>query len=138
MQGDALRALLQDELIASDVQCSQLVAHAALQIAGVSTDAFPARPVRNFSMVYVQVPVHPNQPPQVGSLRGLCTAPAVMVPGMHLRRSGTLCRHADPGRLHPQVCVLWLSSAGPPPGHCSSLPGGIVYCLLAQPELEHP
>ena len=67
MQGDALRSLLQDELIASDVQCSQLVAHAALQIAGVSTDAFPARPVRNFSMVYVQVPVYPNQPPQVGA-----------------------------------------------------------------------
>lgn len=80
MQGDALRALLQDEVIASDVQCSQLVAHAALQIAGVSTDAFPARPVRNFSMVYVQVPVHPNQPPQVGGLPGWCPAPAVMLP----------------------------------------------------------
>ncbi len=55
LQGDALHQLLQDELIRADVQCSQLVAHAALQIAGTATDHFPCRPVRSFAQVQIQV-----------------------------------------------------------------------------------
>lgn len=55
LQGDALHLLLQDELVRGDVQCSQLVAMAALQIAGTTTDSFPCRPVRSFSQVQVQV-----------------------------------------------------------------------------------
>ena len=55
LQGDALHQLLQDELIRGDVQCSQLVAHAALQIAGTATDHFPCRPVRSFAQVQIQV-----------------------------------------------------------------------------------
>ena len=58
LQGDALHQLLQDELIRADVQCSQLVAHAALQIAGTATDHFPCRPVRSFAQVQVQVSGH--------------------------------------------------------------------------------
>lgn len=55
LQGDALHVLLQDELVRGDVQCSQLVAHAALQIAGTTTDHFPCRPVRSLAAVQVQV-----------------------------------------------------------------------------------
>ena len=55
LQGDALHLLLQDELVRADVQCSQLVAHAALQIAGTATDHFPCRPVRSLAQVQVQV-----------------------------------------------------------------------------------
>lgn len=55
LQGDALHLLLQDELVRADVQCSQLVAMAALQIAGTTTDSFPCRPVRSFSQVQIQV-----------------------------------------------------------------------------------
>lgn len=55
LQGDALHLLLQDELVRGDVQCSQLVAMAALQIAGTTTDSFPCRPVRSFSQVQIQV-----------------------------------------------------------------------------------
>lgn len=55
LQGDALHSLLQDELVRGDVQCSQLVAMAALQIAGTTTDSFPCRPVRSFSQVQIQV-----------------------------------------------------------------------------------
>ena len=55
LQGQALHQLLQDELIREDVQCSQLVAHAALQIAGTATDHFPCRPVRSFAQVQIQV-----------------------------------------------------------------------------------
>lgn len=55
LQGDALHLLLQDELVRGDVQCSQLVAHAALQIAGTATDHFPCRPVRSLAAVQVQV-----------------------------------------------------------------------------------
>lgn len=54
LQGDALHQLLQDKLIRADVQCSQLVAHAALQIAGTATDHFPCRPVRSFAQVQIQ------------------------------------------------------------------------------------
>lgn len=54
LQGDALSLLLQDELVRGDVQCSQLVAHAALQIAGTTTDHFPCRPVRSLAAVQVQ------------------------------------------------------------------------------------
>ena len=55
LQGDALHLLLQDELVRADVQCSQLVAHAALQIAGTATDHFPCRPVRSLAQVQIQV-----------------------------------------------------------------------------------
>lgn len=60
LQGDALHMLLQDELVRGDVQCSQLVAMAALQIAGTSTDSFPCRPVRSVAQVQVQVCYTPH------------------------------------------------------------------------------
>ena len=74
LQGDALHLLLQDELVRGDVQCSQLVAHAALQIAGTTTDHFPCRPVRSLAQVQVQVQTHSQHCMlQTPFLQGVCS-----------------------------------------------------------------